>query len=196
MGPLAVMERGLFFTFNGHPAAAPAQAAVGFLLTISGHGYIWLALFALVFLFGGRRGRRLALTGVLSVLLGLLAAFALRGIVQRANPAVQYTGVFVMVAYSLRYAFPSARMAASFAALPFLGNGDPALGALLWVFTLLVAYAGIYSGIHFPTDELGGALTGLACAGLAVALLGNPFSRTHRRRRRRRRPRLRSGVGT
>ncbi len=195
VGPIAALERGLFMALNGHPAGAPVRAAVRFFLHISAHGVCWLVLFGIVFLFGGRRGRRVALTGVLAVLSAqFLAAVILRGLVQRADPSVQYTSVLLMQSFAVPFSFPASRAAASFAALPFLGKGSRFATLVFRIFAVLIAYAGVYSGTHFPSDELGGALVGLFAAGAMVWILGNPYHRLSAPRRRRRRRRRAAAV--
>lgn len=188
VGPIAALEHGLFLALNGHPAGAPVRASVRFLLHISAHGACWLVLFAIIFLFGGRRGRRVALTGALAVILAqFLAADVLRGLVQRADPASQYSNVFLMQSFAVPFSFPASRAAASFAALPFLGRGSRFATSVFRIFAVLIAYAGVYSGAHFPSDALGGAVVGLFAAALTVWILGNPYRRLSTRRRRRRR---------
>ncbi len=169
----------LFHLFNGHPSLAPARAAAGLLLLISSGGACWLALFSLLFLIGGRRGRRIALTGALAVLLAhAVAAWGLSGLFQRADPALTFSrGIFTLSAFQPRFSFPATRTAEALAAVPFLSRGGPAATGLIWTAVVGIAWAEVYAGTAFPTDLLGGALVGLVSAGLTVWILGTPFRR-------------------
>lgn len=175
---LAAKERGLFFTLNGHPAGTLPHACAALLLAISRGDVCWWALFALVFLVGGRRGRRVALTGALALLLAHAGAWGLRGLVQRAAPIEQYgTAAFVQPGVAPTFSFPWAAAAGAFAALPFLTRGGGVPAGAVWVLAVLLAAVGVYTGAAFPTDVLAGAAVGLASAGTAVWLLGDPFRR-------------------
>jgi|GEM_PF-3698174 len=169
----------LFHLFNGHPSGAPARAAAGLALFLSSGGACWLALFLLVFMVGGRRGRRVALTGAVAVLLAhAVAAWGLEGLFQRADPSLSFSRqVFTLPAFQQRFSFPAARAAEAVAAVPFLSRGGPAATGLVWTLAAAVAWGELYAGAAFPSDVLAGAIVGLACAGSALWLLGNPFRR-------------------
>lgn len=178
MHALWAADDSLLRLFAGHPFGGLPRALADFALLLSGHGVCWLVLFLLLFLAGGRRGRRVALTGVLAVLLAhAVAAWGLEGLFQRPDPATALSPLATLPAFQQRFSFPAVRLAESFAALPFLTRGGPAATGLLWALTGGVAWAELYAGAAYPTDLLTGAVVGLACAGLAVWLLGNPFRR-------------------
>lgn len=186
----------LFRAIYGHPAGALPRALAAALLWIAAGGACWLAVFLLLFLGGGRRGRRIALTGALAVLLAHAAAvWGLQGLLQRAGPADTYSNVALLAGAGGPFSFPAGRVAQAFAAVPFLARGSGAGPTLTWTLLAALAYSSVYVGASFPTDVAGGAAVGLVCAGCALWLLGNPF-----RRRAgqllplRRRQRLRGGV--
>lgn len=175
---LAAHDAALLLALYRHPGDRVAAAAATALLQISGGGVCWLVLFGLLFVGGGRRGRRIALTGALAVLLAHAAAvWGLAGLVQRPGPAATVPGVTPLVGPGAPFSFPSGRVAAAFAAAPFLTRGSGAGPAAIALLVLGVSWAGVYGGVSFPADVLGGAAVGLACAGAGRWILGDPFRR-------------------
>ena len=163
-------------SLSGHPAWLRPTAV--FVLRAARAGICWLALFGLLFLIGGRRGRRIALTGCLAVLLAHAGAvWGLQGLVQRALPAASVAGVHLVPLRHPPFSFPAERTAQAFAAAPLLTRGSGAGPVVVWALALAVAWADAFSGFYYPTDILGGALVGLAGAAAAVWLLGDPFHR-------------------
>ena len=168
----------VFHAIYGTPRGALPRGLASLLLRIGTGGALWLILFALLFLGGGRRGRRVALTGALAVLLAHAAAvWGLQGLFQRAGPSATYPGVTLLARWSGPFSFPAGRVAQAFAAAPLLTRGSGAGPVVVWSLVIGVAYASIYIGASFPTDAAAGAAVGLACAGGAVWLLGDPFRR-------------------
>ena len=174
---LASQERALFFALNGHPGGALPRALAVALLTGSRDGLCWWVVTVLLSLTGGRRGRRVAVTAATALALAALAAWGLRGLVERAVPALQYGDVYSLAAFVPPFSFPAARVAESFAAVPFFGRGRSVRAGVVWAVAVLVADAGIYAGAHLPSDALGGAAIGLLAARVAIWLLGSPFRR-------------------
>lgn len=166
----------LLLSLNGHPSWLQPVAVL--LLGLGRAGACWLVIFALVFLVGGRRGRRLALTGTLAVLLAHAGAvWGLQGLVQRALPSATVAGVHLVPLRQPPFSFPAERTAQAFAAAPLLTRGSGAGPTVGWILVLAVAWADSFSGFYFPTDVLVGAFVGLASFALAMWLLGDPFRR-------------------
>jgi membrane-associated phospholipid phosphatase len=161
---LAAKERALFFAIDGHPPWPVARLLASLLLTVSAGDACWWVLFGLYFLVGRRRGRRVAVTGALALLLAHGAAWGLRGLVQRAAPGEVYgAAVFVLPRFAPAFAF--------------LARGGDAPATFLRVVAALLCAAGVYAGVHFPSDAAAGALLGALAARAAVWLLGDPFRR-------------------
>lgn len=73
----------------------------------------------------------------------------------------------LLVAPSADYSFPSDHATASFAiAAGFLLHGFRRRGLVLLAAALLIAYSRLYIGIHYLSDVLGGAATGILAAAL------------------------------
>ena len=173
---LWVVDARLLLAINAHPGwLRPAAVLV---LRLARAGVCWLVLFGLLFVIGGRRGRRIALTGALAVLLAhVVAVWGLQGLVQRAGPGASLAGVHPVPLRQPPFSFPAERTAQAFAAAPFLTRGSGAGPTVGWLLVLAVAWADAFSGFYFPTDVMGGALAGLGGAALSVWLLGDPFRR-------------------
>jgi membrane-associated phospholipid phosphatase len=166
----------LFHLLAGHPAWARDLAQA--FLWLSTRAAVWLVLFGLAFVAGGRRGRRIAVTGLCALLLAHAAsAWALMGLVQRPGPAETLPGVVVLLRHPPPFSFPAERSAMAFAAAPFLTRGNGAAPVAVWLLALGISWAQVYGGACFPTDVAAGAAVGLCCARAAVWLLGNPFRR-------------------
>jgi membrane-associated phospholipid phosphatase len=173
-------DAAVFRALYAHPPWGAVRALARLVLRVSGGGACWLVLFGLLFLFGGRRGRRIALTGALAVLVAhAVAVWGLSGLVQRPGPAAVLPGVVPLLPRGTAFSFPSGRVAGAFAAAPFLMRGSGAGPAAVALLALAIAWAGVYGGLNFPTDALAGAAVGLAAAGAAVWILGDPFRRRH-----------------
>jgi undecaprenyl-diphosphatase len=151
-------------------------------MNLGRHGLLWLVLFGLIFALGGRRGRRLAVTGAVALgVAAVLAELVLSGLFERAGPAaVLGSALRVTVPNPAPFSFPSAPAALGFAAAPLLARLGPAWAALCWPCAAAVAAAAVAAGQCFPSDALGGLLVGLVAARLTVWALGEPLRRRGR----------------
>lgn len=84
------------------------------------------------------------------------------------DPQIQHL-VYVVSKYRGKYGFISSHAANTFGLARFLwfviGSHDPC-SFWLWIWAAGVSYARIYGGVHYPTDVLLGALSGLFWARL------------------------------
>src|SRR5579875_3180450 len=189
-GALAHADQSLLLGFVHIGAGHLAGAAVRLLLDLGRHGLIWIVLLALTFLLGGRRGRRLAVTGAAALgLAAVLAELVLLGLVERAGPsAVLGSAVHVTVPNPAPFSFPCAVAALAFATAPLLARLGSAWAAATWLLACAIAIAAVAAGQCFPSDALAGLLTGILCARVAVWALGEPLRRRGRVRPPARRP--------
>ena len=197
MSALGRVDQSLLLALN-HMAAGRAGGALAHLLLALGrHGAVWIALLILIFMLGGRRGRRLVVTtGAALGIAAVLAELVLLGLVERAGPsAVMGSAVHVIVPNPAPFSFPSAVAALAFAAAPMLSRLGPAWGVFDWALALAIAGASVAAGQCFPTDALGGLVVGVASARLAVWALGEPLKRRGRQARNGARRPAPSGTG-
>lgn len=183
MTTLGQIDRSLLLALNHAAAGHQVGALLRDALALGAHGALWLVLLTLVFLFGGRQGRRLAVTGLLALgLAAVLAELVLRGLVQRIAPAAALGSVLHVVGTSsVQYSFPSAVGALAFAAATLLARLGPGWAVISWLLAIVLAAAPVAAGHCFPSDALGAWVTGALSARLAIWALGEPLARRPRR---------------
>ena len=138
-------------------------------------GTVWLALGI-----GAAALRRANVSGVwqmgLALLLTLLMSDAvLKPVVHRVRPYDVVADFPVLGERPGNASFPSGHAASSFAAALSLSRAWPAARVPLWTLAVLISVSRAYLGVHYPSDVVGGALVGLACAVLVVG--GTSWSR-------------------
>jgi undecaprenyl-diphosphatase len=68
------------------------------------------------------------------------------------------------------FSFPSGHTLHAVAYAVLLNYHYPTTGPLVWVFAALIAASRVVLGLHYPSDVLAGALTGLATGSVAIVL--------------------------
>lgn len=148
-------------------ATPTLDAGLALLSDLADMSKLWLAIAGLLALLGGRRGRRAAADGVLSI--GLASAVAnllVKPLVVRRRPRRDRDDRPFPEARRVRMpvstSFPSGHTASAFAFSSAVGNRIPFLWIPLRLLALLVAYSRVHTGVHFPGDVVAGALLGSA----------------------------------
>ena len=123
-------------------------------------GIIWIILTVLLLIIPKTRK-----TGVimLAALLAdvLLCNVVIKNLVARTRPFDVNTAVQLLVAKPRDYSFPSGHTAASFASVTALYlAGEKKLWKIALVLAVLIAFSRLYLYVHYPTDVLGGIITG------------------------------------
>ena len=142
-----------------------------------------LTLLALLLVAGWLIGRRrsnaprLTATAFLvgtGAVLALLLNQAIGPAAARTRPCHALTHVEVLLHCATDSSFPSdhAMIAGAFAAGLLLLNRR--LGLLALLFALLLAFARVYVGVHYPSDVAGGLAIGAAVGTLVVLILRQP----------------------
>lgn len=186
MGGIIAFDKAAFLAINHGLARFHLDKPMVLLGQLGTGGAVWFGLLLLVFVFGGRGGRRLAVTGAVAIVAAaLITDEVLKGLVQRPRPfdATQL-GDLVRIVGSRPggFSFPSGHAATSFAAAALLSRLGGGWAWTVWLLASLIGLSRIYVGAHFPLDVVGGAAVGLFSAWLAVRLLGDPLARRRRRR--------------
>lgn len=129
-------------------------------------GLFWIALTVIMLCF--KKTRKAGICSA-AALLGsvLINNVILKPLVARVRPYEVIDGLVLMVARASDYSFPSGHTGASFAsAVAMFRHIKKPYAVLLIVLASLIAFSRLYIGIHYPTDVLGGLITGI---GMGIA---------------------------
>ena len=151
---------------------------------------LWLGCSAVLFTFGGERGRRATENGLAAIVLSsAVVNLVLKPLGGRRRPDREMHDVPFsrQVEMPSSTSWPSGHSASAFAFATGVGAAWPAAGIPLSVAAALVAYSRVHTGVHYPSDTIAGTVSGVALAPIAVTAL------EHRRQRLARRRPFRSG---
>ena len=137
------------------------------LSTAANQSRLWLGIAAGMALFGGTRGRRAALDGVLAI--GMTSASVNLGIKPiarrrrppRAEPA-RFPDRYVPMPVST--SFPSGHAASAFAFAAAVSRELPRTAVPIGLLAGAVAYSRVHTGVHYPGDVVIGSIIGAGTA--------------------------------
>jgi undecaprenyl-diphosphatase len=133
-----------------------------------GDGVFWYGLMAALLAWRGIDALPAVLHMIAAGLAGTLLYKGLKSATERPRPYQVCASICCLTAPLDRFSFPSGHtlhaVVFSFVACAYY----PALGWLLWPFTLLVALSRLVLGLHYVSDVLVGAVLGAAVAALAL----------------------------
>ena len=123
-------------------------------------GIIWIILTVLLLIIPKTRKTGVIMMAALLVDV-LLCNVLIKNLVARTRPFDVNTTVQLLVAKPQDYSFPSGHTAASFASVTALYlAGEKKLWKIALVLAVLIAFSRLYLYVHYPTDVLGGIITG------------------------------------
>ena len=123
----------------------------------------WFLIAGVLALFGGRHGRRAALTGLAAIgAASLVVNQPMKLIGERHRPDRDGLGVPQQrwVSMPSSTSFPSGHSASAAAFAVAVGDLLPALRVPLRTAASVVAFSRVYTGVHYPSDVLVGATVG------------------------------------
>lgn len=103
---------------------------------------------------------------VLSLFAGALARISI-GLIYLIYPTTRPFGVMEvnqLVSHSANHSFPSGHATFFFALATLVFLHNKKAGSLYFLFAFLISLARVFSGIHWPSDILGGAIAGILIA--------------------------------
>ena len=135
---------------------------------------LWLGCSALLAAFGGKRGRRAAENGLVSIALTSAAVnLVLKPLGNRRRPERKTYEVPIARQVTMPHStsWPSGHSASAFAFASGVGAAWPQVGIPVTFLASLVAYSRVHTGVHYPSDTIAGTACGVALAPIAVAIL-------------------------
>ena len=148
------------------------------ILTDFGSLIAWCLVCVALYIFGGRKGKKVAILGLIALFLSNVAVYFLKYIVAEPRPFLVLSHVHQLIPENEIYSFPSGHTASSFAAATVIGlkyrfkikNIKFRLIYPLIAFAAVIGFSRIYIGVHYPLDVISGALIGTAFALLVLKL--------------------------
>lgn len=143
-----------------------------FYTKLGGLGRIWIAA-SLIFLCF-RKTRRAGAAGLTALVFSLcLNNICLKRMIARIRPYEVIEGLELIGRKATDFSFPSGHTGSSFAAASaFFWTLPKGKGRWILVFAaILMAFTRLYIGIHYPTDIIGGMITGLVCGYAAYRVI-------------------------
>ena len=150
-------------------------------------GYFWIALSIVLLLFKKTRKYGLAMAGALAVA-SLLNSIVLKSLFDRPRPYVMDIANWQRVAtdgwmYEMPFeslkeksvSFPSGHTASSFAAAIGVFYIDKKKGIIPLIVAALIGFSRIYIHVHYPSDVVGGVITGVVFGLLACVIIFKVF---------------------
>src|ERR1700736_6719256 len=128
---------------------------------------LWIAIAGLIAILGGRRGRRAALRGIVSIgITSTLVNLPLKYLARRDRPAIRRGDRPLRVSMPGSFSFPSGHSASAFAFATGVGLERPRMLVPILPLAAGVAYSRVHLRVHYPFDVLVGAALG---AGMVLA---------------------------
>ena len=150
-------------------------------------GYFWIALSVVLLLFKKTRKYGLAMAGALA-LASLLNSIVLKSLFDRPRPYIMDISNWQRVAtdgwmYEMPFeslkeksvSFPSGHTASSFAAAIGVFYIDKKKGIVPLIVAALIGFSRIYIHVHYPSDVVGGVITGVVFGLLACVIIFKVF---------------------
>jgi membrane-associated phospholipid phosphatase len=170
---LGAVDRAVYETVARTPTAQ-LDGPVRRLSNAANNSRLWLGIAVAIALVGGRRGRRAALEGVISI--GVTSAainLGVKPLAERARPDRAGSGVFPVrhVRMPESTSFPSGHAASAFAFAYGVGRHLPGLAVPIRLLAGGVAYSRVHTGVHYPGDVVAGSILGGGTAAMVAAAL-------------------------
>ena len=147
---------------------------ITFITHLGDKGSIWLMI-ALVLVIP-RKTRNVGFAMLLGLLFSLIVNNGIiKNLVARPRPYTVIDGLTSVIGIQGEFSFPSGHTASSFAAAVAMYRGLPKKYSIPGlILASLIAFSRLYVGVHYPTDILGGIISG-TLLGILASWVSNLF---------------------
>ncbi|HJS64547.1 MAG TPA: phosphatase PAP2 family protein [Nitrososphaeraceae archaeon] len=144
------------------------------MITLYGREIFWPIILIMLFIFGGKIGKKTAVIAAISMILLMPLVSVIKDVIDRPRPNVSGVETFPVSADT--FSFPSGHatiVSAGLATVSIMFRGNMKRTILLVGLAFeaaLVCFSRIYVGVHYPLDVVGGILLGTGSSFLLVGL--------------------------
>ncbi len=144
-----------------HPMLTPVMRLI---TALGDAGLIWIAATLLLLVF--KKTRKVGCMSALALVGSLVVNnMILKPLVARPRPYTLLLDLQILIDFPKDFSFPSGHTASSFAAgIVFFRNLPKRYGIPALVLAVLIAVSRLYLGVHYPSDVLGGIISGTLLA--------------------------------
>jgi undecaprenyl-diphosphatase len=154
-------------------ASTPTPALDGPMTWISNaatYSRLWVVIAAVLAVTGGHRGRRAAIRGLTAIAAtSITANLAVKHLVTRRRPTASTNTEARETRMPRSSSFPSGHAASAFAFAAAVAADVPQLALPLYALATAGWRSRVHTGVHYPSDVLGGAVLGLAVGTMVPA---------------------------
>ncbi len=129
--------------------------------TAANRSLLWFAIAAFLAVFGGSRGRRAALRGLVAITMSsTLVNLPLKYLARRSRPRLHRSERPMLINMPGSFSFPSGHSASAFAFMTGVALEEPKALPLIAPLAGAVAYSRVHLRVHYPLDVAVGAAIG------------------------------------
>lgn len=172
------MDVSLFIAINEFHVKLPAELdQFMILITLYGREIFLPFVLILIFIFGGKNGRKSVIISGISILILIPLVSIIKDYIERPRPFVP--DLDTLMSADTNYSFPSGHSTLIVAGavtilILFKGNKyTKILPIVLVIDAGFVCFSRIYVGVHYPFDVLGGFFLGSGISLLIICLIDN-----------------------
>ncbi|MFU1796084.1 undecaprenyl-diphosphatase [Paenibacillus azoreducens] len=132
--------------------------------------YLFFAGFLIYWFVRNENNRKMVIQSVISVCGGLAVSWLLGHLFYRDRPFVSHA-VIQLIQHAANASFPSDHAIGAFAIAASFALYRKKEGIAWLIMAALIAFSRVWTGVHYPTDILGGALIGVIVAAVVHMLV-------------------------
>ncbi len=174
MNSLQNLDAALFRFVNGTLQNPVFDFLMPFITDLNKHASVLIivgAVLILLFLKVGTKGKYAVVVLAFGILLSdQLNSSVAKFILVRPRPCHVLQHVHLLVSCGSGYSFPSSHAVNNFCGAVILSFFFPQAAVWLYTFAGIVSFSRVYVGVHYPADVVGGAIIGVCCGLIMIAL--------------------------